>query len=216
MMNTEKYLKVLEKMVVTDLSNTFSVGCGVFQQDSAPCHKAKKVMKYMKEIKIKVLDWPGNFSDLDAIENLWSIIKLRLRGEDCTTKTKLIEAIIRIWFTDSEIKEKCLKLVDSMSNRVQQVLKNGGGHTGAARNKKRGVTNFFLTVVAYANPKNLIYANCNEINNKPWRLLAAVLFSFMQHTYQTKKKKHEANAIEGSFTMRQRCKNRVFFKQTVR
>ena len=42
MMNTQKYLKVLEKEVVTDLSNTFPGGSGVFQEDSAPYHEAKK------------------------------------------------------------------------------------------------------------------------------------------------------------------------------
>ena len=68
----------------------------MFQNDSAPCHKAKKVMDYKKKIKIMVLDWPDNSPDLHPIENLWSIIKLRLRSEDYTTKTKHIEAIIWI------------------------------------------------------------------------------------------------------------------------
>ena len=128
MINTEKYLQVLEKKVVTDLPNTFPDGSGVFQQDFALCHKAKKGMKYMKEMKIKVLDWPENSTDLNLIENLWSIIKLCLCSEDCTTKTKLIEAIIQIWFRDLKIKEKCHKSVDSMPNRVYKVLNNDGGH----------------------------------------------------------------------------------------
>ena len=95
-MNAEKYIKVVEKNVAANLANAFPDGSGVYQQDSAPCHKAKKVMGYMKKMKITVLDWPGNSPDLNPIENLWSIIKLRLRSEDCTTKTRLIEAIIRI------------------------------------------------------------------------------------------------------------------------
>ena len=128
MMNAEKYIQVLEEKVVRDLVKAFPDGSGVYQQDSAPCHTAKKVMAYMKKMKITVLDWPGNSPDLNPIENLWSIMKLRLRNEDCTTKIKLIEAIIRIWYRDPEIKENCQKLVDSMPNRVQQVLKNNGGH----------------------------------------------------------------------------------------
>ena len=84
--------------MVGDLANAFPDGSGVFQQHSAPCHKAKKVMDCMKKMKITALDWPGNSPDLNLIENLWSIIKLRLRSDECTTKTKLTEAIIRIWY----------------------------------------------------------------------------------------------------------------------
>ena len=48
----------------------------MFQNDSVPCHKAKKVMDYKEKIKFMVLDWPDNSPDLHPIENLWSIIKL--------------------------------------------------------------------------------------------------------------------------------------------
>ena len=94
MMNSKKYIKVVKKKVVADLANAFPDGSGVFQHNSAPFHKAKKVMDYLKKMKITILDLPGNSTHLNPIENLWSIVKLRLRSEDCTTKTKLIEAII--------------------------------------------------------------------------------------------------------------------------
>ena len=59
---------------------------------------------------------------------LWSIIKLQLCSEDCTAKTRLIEAIIRMLYRDHEIKEKCQTLVSSMPNRAQQVIKSDGDH----------------------------------------------------------------------------------------
>ena len=98
MTNAEKYIKVVEKKVVDDLSNAFPNGSGVFSHDSAPCHEAKQVMAYIKKIKITVLDGPGNPPDLIPIENLWSIITLQLRSEDCITKAKLMKAIIRMWY----------------------------------------------------------------------------------------------------------------------
>ena len=58
--------------------------------DLAPCHTSKKVTKFFADNDIRVLEWPGNSPDLNPIENLWAIIKQRLRGKDCTTIEKLI------------------------------------------------------------------------------------------------------------------------------
>ena len=69
-MNAEKDIKVVEKKVVADLANAFPDRSVVFQRDSAPCHKAKKMMNNMKKMKILVLDWPGNSPDLNPIGNL--------------------------------------------------------------------------------------------------------------------------------------------------
>ena len=41
-MHSEKYIEVLNKKVVRDLENAFPEGSEIFQQDSAPCHEAKK------------------------------------------------------------------------------------------------------------------------------------------------------------------------------
>ena len=79
-------------------------------------------------MKITVLDWPGNSPDLNSIENLWSIVKNRLRKMDWTTKIKLIEAVIHVWFHDEEIKKIRKTLVLSIKKRVKSVLENKGGH----------------------------------------------------------------------------------------
>ena len=55
-------------------------------------------------MKIKVLDWSGNSSDLKLI-GIYGQSSSSFSSEDCTTKTKLIEAIIRIWFRNPEIKK---------------------------------------------------------------------------------------------------------------
>lgn len=110
------------------MRKAFPDGSGIFQQDLAACHTSHKVKNFMAKNKLKVLEWPGNSPDLNPIENLWSVIKNRLGKMDCTTKTKLIEAIIHVWYRDPEIQENCQNLVDSMPNRIREVLKNKGGH----------------------------------------------------------------------------------------
>lgn len=128
MMNSDKYIHLLQSRVVPLLSQMFPESDGIFQQDSAPCHTSKKCKKFFRENKVKVMEWPGNSPDLNPIENLWAICKKRIAKEDCTTKTSMIIAVIKIWFHDDEIKNICKKLIESMPKRCEEVIKNKGGH----------------------------------------------------------------------------------------
>lgn len=128
MMNSDKYITLLQNRVVPLLSQMFPDGNGIFQQDSAPCHVSKKCMNFFRENKVNVLKWPGNSPDLNPIENLWAICKKRISKEDCTTKIAMINAVIKIWFHDEEVKNICKKLIESMPKRCEEVIKNKGGH----------------------------------------------------------------------------------------
>ena len=82
MMNANKYIEIIQGKVVRDMERAFPNEGGIFQQDLAPCHTAKKSEKVFEENHMKVFDWPRNSSDLNPIENLWSIIKTRLLKRD--------------------------------------------------------------------------------------------------------------------------------------
>ena len=128
MMKSDQYIEVIQQRVIPDMQKAFSNGNGIFQQDLAPCHSSKKVKKIFFDHSISVLDWPGNSPDLNPIENLWAIMKRRVKEHDCTTMTKLIEATVSVWYRDQEIKNMCEKLVISMPERIRQVTKSKGGH----------------------------------------------------------------------------------------
>ena len=114
MMNADRYVDIINNTIQNDMEEAFPEGNGIFQQDLAPCHRAKKVHKLFREKNIRLIDWPGNSPDLNPMENLWSIVKAEVRKRDCTTEVKMTAAVIDIWFSESKIKECSSKLVDSM------------------------------------------------------------------------------------------------------
>jgi len=54
------------------METVFPGGCCLFQQDNAPCHKAKMVQEWFEKHnnKFEVLTWPPNSPDLNPIEHL--------------------------------------------------------------------------------------------------------------------------------------------------
>ena len=75
-MNSQKYLEILQNELNQNLEKT---GCETFQDDSAPCHRAKIIKEYFQKENITQLPWPGNSHDLNPIENLWAMLKRKLR-----------------------------------------------------------------------------------------------------------------------------------------
>ncbi|XP_065671992.1 uncharacterized protein LOC136089830 [Hydra vulgaris] len=54
-MRQDQYIKVLEERLIPQAKEWFQDGKFIFQHDSAPCHKAKSVSKYLDNKKITVL-----------------------------------------------------------------------------------------------------------------------------------------------------------------
>ncbi len=51
----------------------------IFQQNLAPAHTAKGTKSWFNDHGVTVFDWPANSSDLIPIENLWGIVKRKMR-----------------------------------------------------------------------------------------------------------------------------------------
>lgn len=124
MMNSKQYIEVLEKTMLPSAQQLVGQDF-IFQDDNAPCHRAKSVQQWMKKHGVQVLDWPAQSPDLNPIENLWSKIGYEISKKHPTNKQELIEAIIAAW-NRIVTKEYIKKLVYSMPQRCRLVIRNKG------------------------------------------------------------------------------------------
>ncbi len=78
-MNAERYIKVLEQHMLPSRRRLFQGRPCVFQQDSAKPHTAAITTAWVRSRRVRVLNWPACSPDLSPIENIWCIIKLKIR-----------------------------------------------------------------------------------------------------------------------------------------
>jgi transposase len=101
----------------------------VFMHDLAPGHKAYLTKAALQRAQIVVLTWPANSPDLNPIEAIWQeikelIYKLSPRPKNIAELKTCIE---NIW--QSLDKNRIIRLIDSMPERLQAVIDAQGGHT---------------------------------------------------------------------------------------
>ena len=127
-MNSKGYREVLKKHLI-DIGSCIGGFDWIFQQDNAPIHRAKVNLSWFKSQKINVLPWPSLSPDLNPIENLWGILarKVYAEGKQFRTKEQLKTAIMKSW---EEINiEQLRALVESMLERIFEVIKLNGAKT---------------------------------------------------------------------------------------
>ena len=124
-MNAEFYLQVLEEHM---LSFYHIHGSEVFMHDSAPCHKARKITRYLKQKQISVLEWSGNSPDMNSIENCWHKMKKKMSEKKTPNLEILQEEQKKMWCQEMST-EYFENLSDSMLKRLQMVIKNKGNMT---------------------------------------------------------------------------------------
>jgi hypothetical protein len=112
----------------------------IFQEDNDGGHGTRSSENPALEYKIKINldfidDWPGFSPDLSPIENVWRILKQRVRQHCPVTKEELKKAIKIEWdtLTQGEINRVVWGTAKgkkwTMHDRMQAVLDNNGRMT---------------------------------------------------------------------------------------
>ena len=97
----------------------------VLQQDNARPHIRKDVVEAMHNLSISILPrWPPYSPDLNVIETVWAIMKLRVRQTNPQTVAELRDVVQSVW--DNLSLETINGLIDEMMRRLIAVIANQG------------------------------------------------------------------------------------------
>jgi hypothetical protein len=129
-MNAEKYVRILDQNLLASARDLSMVRGGfTFQQDGDPKHTSAKARNWLQDHSIDVMKWPPQSPDLNPIEHLWEHLKRKLNAyPDPPSSTKELERRIEVEWNAID-PEECRKLVASMPDRIEAVIKAKGGST---------------------------------------------------------------------------------------
>ncbi|GFV51823.1 transposable element Tcb1 transposase [Trichonephila clavipes] len=119
------YIEMLQNKLLTTARDLLGNQSWIFQDDNAPCHRAKVVQKWLEDHTVNRMNWLGQSPDLNSIESLWFKIGYEISKKKSSSKRELIEALI-FSFNHIVTKDLLLKLVHSMPKRCRAVIKANG------------------------------------------------------------------------------------------
>lgn len=129
-MNAEKYVKILDQNLLATARDFSMHRSGfTFQQDGDPKHRSAKARNWFQDHHIDVLKWPAQSPDLNPIEHLWEHLKRKLNSyNDWPSSIHELERRIEVEWNGIG-PEVCRKLVCTMPERIEAVIRAKGGST---------------------------------------------------------------------------------------
>ncbi len=121
------YQDILEHFMLPSADQLFKDANFIFQQDLAPAHTVKSTKSCLNDQLCGVLDWPANSPDLNPIENIWGIVKRKMRNKRPKNADELNATVKETWASIPP--QQCHKLITSMPCRIEAVIKAKGAPT---------------------------------------------------------------------------------------
>ncbi len=79
--NTAIYQDIIEHFMLPSADKLYGDAELIFKQDLTPAHTAKGTKSWFNDHGVTVLDRPANLPDLNLIDNLWGIVKRKMRNQ---------------------------------------------------------------------------------------------------------------------------------------
>ena len=129
-MNAVKYLEILQNNMIPSAHADIRLNF-IFMHENDPKHTANIVKDWIttqtEHPPFTVLSWPAQSPDLNPIENLWAEVSKEVDKRGVTRLPELFGVVQQVWNNFS--RETCERYVRTMPARLQEVLRNRGGHT---------------------------------------------------------------------------------------
>ena len=124
-LNSELLCKIYEKALLPSAANWMDDW--ILQEDNDPKHMSKFSKKWKEKHNVQRLPWPPQSPDLNPIENVWKILKCKLRTYQPRTIVGMKKKILKIWRQLSI--DYAENLVNSMPSRLEACISSNGGYT---------------------------------------------------------------------------------------
>ncbi len=118
------YQEILEHFMLPSVDPLFKDADFIFHQDLAPGHTATSTKSWLNDHGVGVLDWPENSPDLNPIENLWGIVKRKMRNMRPKNADELKATVKETWA--SIPLQQCHKRITSIPRQIEAVIKAKG------------------------------------------------------------------------------------------
>ena len=121
---SQEYINILKKKLQKSMNSTDT---NILLHDKATVHTSKLTLNYLNRNNINIITLPRCSPDLNPIENIFADLKRKLSQENISTVKDFEKKIRHFW---SKLQKLYLtQLVNSMPDRLQEVIRRNGGMT---------------------------------------------------------------------------------------